>query len=104
MQQYRVSKAELQAGFEVIMGSDRSQAALMVLEPGSVTGGPDNRHPYSDQWLFVIEGSGRATVEEKEVEVGAGHLLLIEAGETHQIANTGVSSLRTLNVYAPPAY
>jgi mannose-6-phosphate isomerase-like protein (cupin superfamily) len=100
----RLSRAELSAGFEVIAGTDRGQAAVMVLEPGTATGGPDNRHPRSDQWLFVLEGSGRATVEDREIEIGVGHLLLIEAGEAHEILNTGASALKTLNLYAPPAY
>jgi mannose-6-phosphate isomerase-like protein (cupin superfamily) len=104
MKTLRIYRANLSAGFEVVAGSDRSQAAVMVLEPAEQTGGPDNRHPGSDQWLFVLEGSGRVTVEDKEIEVGEGTLVLIEAGETHEVLNTGVSPLKTLNVYAPPAY
>jgi mannose-6-phosphate isomerase-like protein (cupin superfamily) len=76
----------------------------MVLEPGSYTGGPENTHPNSDQWLFVLEGSGRVTVEDTVIEVGEGHLILIERGEALEVANTGVSALRALNIYAPPVY
>ena len=76
----------------------------MVLEPGESTGGADNRHPDSDQWLFVAGGAGRAVVEGREVELREGSLLLIEAGEAHEIVNTGSEPLRTVNVYAPPAY
>lgn len=104
MKTQRISRANLSAGFNVIAGSDRSQAAVMVLEPTEQTGGPDNRHAGSDQWLFVLEGSGRVTVEDKEIEVGEGTLVLIEAGEAHEVQNTGVSPLKTLSFYAPPAY
>lgn len=76
----------------------------MVFEPGKSTGGEDNRHERSDQWLYVISGSGRATVEGRQVEIGPGSLLLIEAGEEHEIANGGAEPLVTVNVYAPPAY
>lgn len=34
----------------------------------------------------------------------ASTLMLIEAGERHEIRNTGGAPLRTLNFYAPPAY
>jgi mannose-6-phosphate isomerase-like protein (cupin superfamily) len=31
-------------------------------------------------------------------------MLLIEAGDRHEIRNTGRSLLKTVSVYAPPAY
>jgi mannose-6-phosphate isomerase-like protein (cupin superfamily) len=104
MQLSRISGAELRSGFELIGGTERAQAAVMVLDPETRTGGPDNRHSDSDQWLFVLEGSGRVTVEDKAIEIAEGHLILIEKGETHEVANTGASALKTLNIYAPPAY
>jgi mannose-6-phosphate isomerase-like protein (cupin superfamily) len=33
-----------------------------------------------------------------------GGVVLIEAGDRHEIRNTGRSLLKTLSVYAPPAY
>lgn len=90
--------------FRVVAGTPRSQAATMVLKPGQATGGDDNVHATSDQWLYVIAGRGRATVEGREVGLDAGHLMLIEAGERHEIRNTGEEPLVTVNVYAPPEY
>jgi len=92
------------AGFHVVAGTERSQCATMVLAPGESTGGPDNRHTSSDQWLFVLSGRGTARVDDHDVEIRAGSLVLIEAGETHEIRNAGDEPLRTLNVYAPPEY
>lgn len=90
--------------FDVVAGTRRSQAATMVLGPGESTGGPENRHPDSDQWLYVVSGSGRAVVEGATVELGPGTLLLIEAGEAHEISASEDGLLETLNVYAPPEY
>jgi mannose-6-phosphate isomerase-like protein (cupin superfamily) len=90
--------------FHVLAGTERSEVATMVLGPGNTTGGPENRHTGSDQWLFVLAGQGRAVVEGKEVELWPGTLLLIEAGEAHQIDNTGDRLLETLNFYAPPEF
>ena len=92
------------AGFHVVLGDKRSQAAQMTLEPQSTEGGPDNRHSGADQWLFVVDGEGRAIVEGERVELRQGTLLFIERGETHEIRNTGREPLRTLNFYVPPAY
>lgn len=90
--------------FRIVAGTERSQAATMTLEPGGSTGGPANSHPDSDQWLYVRAGQGEAVVEGSTHEVGAGDLLLIEAGETHEIRADANAALETVNVYAPPDY
>jgi len=76
----------------------------MVLSAGQSTGGPSNLHPESDQWLYVVSGQGKAIVEGKTVMIKSGALLLIEAGETHEIINEGSEPLKTFSIYAPPAY
>ncbi len=76
----------------------------MVLGPGDCEGGQDNRHRGADQWLYVVEGTGVATVNRSNVPLKAGSLVLIEAGDTHKIENTGRSLLKTVNIYVPPAY
>jgi mannose-6-phosphate isomerase-like protein (cupin superfamily) len=91
-------------GFRVAIGNRRAQAAQMALEPGGREGGPDNRHRGADQWLFVISGRGVAVVNGKRHTLRAGVLVLIEHGDTHEIRNTGRASLKTLNIYVPPAY
>jgi mannose-6-phosphate isomerase-like protein (cupin superfamily) len=92
------------AGFKVVLGNKHSQAAQMTLAPGDVEGGPDNRHRGTDQWLFVVAGSGEAVVNRKKFDLRPGTLVLIERGDTHEIRNTGRTPLKTLNVYVPPAY
>jgi mannose-6-phosphate isomerase-like protein (cupin superfamily) len=91
-------------GFRVAMGNRRSQAAQMVLAPGKSEGDPGNRHKGADQWLFVVSGTGRATVNRRRYALGPGTLLLIERGDEHEIRNTGRGLLKTLNFYVPPAY
>ena len=63
-----------------------------------------NEHPQSEQWLFVVSGSGRALVNKRRVAIRANSLLLIKKGEIHQVTNTGRRALITVNFYAPPAY
>jgi len=90
--------------FDVVAGTDRSQAATMVLDPGQSTGGPDNYHADGDQWLYVVSGSGTATVDGETHDLTEGTLVLVEPGEAHEIANDGREPLVTVNVYAPPEY
>jgi mannose-6-phosphate isomerase-like protein (cupin superfamily) len=87
-----------------MLGNQRVQAAQMVIAPGGSEGGPTNRHRGADQWLYVVAGSGTARVNKRRVRLHAGSLLLIEHGERHEIQNTGRTTLKTLNLYAPPAY
>jgi mannose-6-phosphate isomerase-like protein (cupin superfamily) len=90
--------------FEVLITNERAQAAEMVIQPGEREGGPDNVHEGSDQWLYAVKGNGRAIVGGKEIDLNPGVLILIEMGESHEIFNTGLEPLKTLNFYVPPAY
>jgi len=91
-------------GFRVSIGNTRSQAAVMVLAAGGKEGGPDNLHQGADQWLLVVEGSGVAIINGHKTPPKPGKILLIEAGDRHEIRNTGRTLLKTVSVYAPPAY
>jgi len=91
-------------GFRVAVGNRRSQAAEMVLAPGKAEGGAHNRHKGADQWLYVVAGTGQATVNKRRYALRTGTLLLIEHGDEHEVRNTGRAMLKTLNVYVPPAY
>jgi mannose-6-phosphate isomerase-like protein (cupin superfamily) len=90
--------------FKNLTKTRAAQAAMMVLQPGQDTGEPQNEHARSEQWLFVVSGSGRALVNKRKVAIREGSLLLIEKGEIHQVHNIGRSPLVTLNLYVPPAY
>lgn len=95
---------QFRKGFGVSVGNKRSQGAVMVLGPGDSEGGPDNKHRGADQWLMVIEGSGACVINGHKYALKSGTLVLIEAGDTHEIHNTGRSLLKTVNIYVPPAY
>lgn len=91
-------------GWRLALKNDRAQAAEMVLAPGEAEGGPRNEHKGADQWLFVVDGVGTATIEGRRRRLKAGMLLLVERKDRHEIRNTGTTLLRTLNVYVPPAF
>jgi mannose-6-phosphate isomerase-like protein (cupin superfamily) len=92
------------AFFKVLASTRSAQAALMVLRAGQSTGEPENEHPHSDQWLFVVSGTGQALVKKRRLTLRKNSLLLIEKGEIHQIINKGRLPLITINFYSPPAY
>ena len=96
--------------FDVLFETRELQAAKMTLRPGGVSDEePSNEHRQSEQWLFVIEGTGELTIGKtrkslRRVKIQRHSLVLIEKGELHQIKNTGRRELSTVNFYAPPAY
>jgi mannose-6-phosphate isomerase-like protein (cupin superfamily) len=91
-------------GFAVVAGNKMSQAATMVIPPNGKEGGPDNNHKSADQWLYVVSGTGRATVARRRIALKTASLLLIERGQNHEIKNLGTTDLVTINFYVPPAY
>jgi mannose-6-phosphate isomerase-like protein (cupin superfamily) len=96
--------------FDVLHRTRNLQSAMMTLRPGGVSDDePSNEHPRSEQWLYVISGTGEAVIGKRRgrmrrVKIAENSLLVIEKGELHQIQNTGRKHLRTINFYAPPAY
>jgi mannose-6-phosphate isomerase-like protein (cupin superfamily) len=95
--------------FQVLHSTRSAQVAISTLRKGQATSDePTNEHPSSEQWLYVVSGRGEVVVEKggrkRKVKLSPGAMVLIEKGETHQIRQTGVESLVTLNFYAPPAY
>jgi mannose-6-phosphate isomerase-like protein (cupin superfamily) len=96
--------------FDLLAASRSAQSAKMTLRPGAASDeGASNEHPHSEQWLFVVSGTGEAIIGKRRdrlrrVKLQANSLLLIEKGELHQIKNTGRRPLVTLNFYIPPAY
>ena len=98
------TRLEFNRSFEVFLSTEHAQTATMTLSPGERVGGNDNVHKRSAQWLFVVSGAGEATIAGQVVELEKHSLTVIEAGEAHEIRNTGEVSLTTLNVYVPPEY
>jgi hypothetical protein len=56
--------------FRVVSGNERAQAAEMTLGVGDSEDGPDNRHRGSDQWLYVVAGTGTAVVNQSAFPCG----------------------------------
>lgn len=90
--------------FNFLATTRRSQAATNVLPPNEQVGGADNADPNADQWLYVLAGSGRAVVANEAVDIGPGALVLIEAGEAHELRNLDEVPMETIHIYAPAAY
>jgi mannose-6-phosphate isomerase-like protein (cupin superfamily) len=90
------------AGYHVLADTGRSQAATMVLEPGKSVANGHAAPGACDQWVYVTRGEGRAYVGGCWLDLKAGTLLLIEAGEPHEIRATGRTALETISICTSP--
>jgi mannose-6-phosphate isomerase-like protein (cupin superfamily) len=105
-----IQTAHRSKDFDVIANTEHVQAAMMTLRDKSASDNePSNEHASSEQWLFVVAGTGSAIIipkggRRRTVKLRPGSLLLIERGDLHQIKHAGRGVLRTINFYSPPAY
>ena len=76
---------QFESGFRVILGivfPSRGDGAA-ARGCGRRSGKPPSG---TDQWLYVVSGTGTATVNGKRYRLGEGTLMLIEQGDEHEIA------------------
>lgn len=86
-----------------VTAAERFSTGLVVLEPGK--GHDRHNHPYSEEILYVISGTGLQTVEHpgkvEEREVGPGTLVHIPTALYHSTVNNGDVAMELIAVYAP---
>ena len=78
-----------------------SQLVLMSLKPGEDIG--EEIHEL-DQFLRVEAGTGVAKLGEAEHSVTDGTAIVVPAGITHNITNTGTEPLKLYTIYSPPEH
>ena len=94
---------DLSAWFEVLQTHERSQTAMMTLQPGNATGDNAEAHEKSDQVLLMLDGQLDGEVGNERPSLEKGDVIVIPAGTKHRFVNRGDRPV-TFNVYSPPAY
>jgi mannose-6-phosphate isomerase-like protein (cupin superfamily) len=95
---------EANSWFDVLLTTDRTQAAVMRLDAGGVSSESLNTHPKSDQVLLVLEGVVQAEIGSEKAELRRGDVVVVPAGTPHRFRSGGSAQALTFNVYGPPAY
>jgi mannose-6-phosphate isomerase-like protein (cupin superfamily) len=100
----RANIRDASSWFDVLITSERTQAAVMRLEPGGASAESLNTHRASDQVLLVLEGTVDAEVGGEKAQLRRGDLVIVPAGTPHRFRGAGSEATVTFNVYGPPAY
>lgn len=90
--------------FEVLQTTDRTQAAVMRLDPGKATGEHAEAHEKSEQLLLLLEGALAAEIGSERLAMNTGDMMIIPAGVKHKFSNPGTTVAITFNTYFPPEY
>jgi putative monooxygenase len=63
----------------------------------------EHYHPFTDEYLYIVEGELTAHIEGQKVVVPAGNCLFIQRGAHHSFANEGAAAARAVVALAPLA-
>ena len=86
-------------GKATLFRSDRLMVGLNCFEPGQQHA--LHAHAGMDKVYHVVSGSGAFVLEDREVPMAAGVLLVAPQGVPHGIRNTGRERLVVLAILAP---
>jgi mannose-6-phosphate isomerase-like protein (cupin superfamily) len=84
---------------QVLYTAKNCQLVIMSLRPQEDIGSEMHQ---LDQFFRVEEGSGEAVLNGVRTTIHAGFAVIVPAGTTHNIINTGSTPLKLYTIYAPP--
>jgi len=83
----------------VLYTAKHCQLVLMSLKPKEEIGAEVHT---LDQFFRVEEGTGEAILDGVRTPIRAGFAVVVPAGATHNIINTGSAQLKLYTLYSPP--
>ena len=84
---------------QVVYTAQHCQLVLMALRPTEEIGLEVHK---LDQFFRVEQGTGEAILDGVRTTIRAGFAILVPAGTSHNIINTGAAPMKLYTLYAPP--
>lgn len=97
-----IEKDALENAFfrKVLFTASHSQLVLMCLKPEEEIG--MEVHPENDQFFRFEKGEGRVIVSGQEFTVKDGDVIIVPAGEMHNVINVSTTEdLKLYTIYSP---
>ena len=73
-----------------------------AIQPGEQIG--EETHTDRDQFFRVEKGKGEVWIDGKRTKIKRDDAIVVPAGASHNIVNTGAKSLKLYTLYAPPQH
>jgi mannose-6-phosphate isomerase-like protein (cupin superfamily) len=81
-----------------------SGVSMFLIEYHQSGDGPVlHKHPYAETWI-VRGGRARFTVGSKEIDAGAGDILVVEGNAPHKFNNLGPGTLDIICIHPSPVF
>jgi len=84
---------------DAIKSENISACVIRVLPGESVL--PAHSHPHSEEFIYIISGSGKVMIEESVSMVEAGSGVLFRKGKVHILKNSGAVEMKVICFFAP---
>ena len=78
------------------------QLVLMALKPGEEIG--EEIHAEHDQFFRIEKGNGEVWIDGKRTEIKSDDAIIVPAGASHNVINTGDKFLKLYTLYGPPEH
>lgn len=85
---------------QVLFTAEHLQLVLMALQPGESIG--SETHATNDQFFRIEKGKGEIEINGTSQPVKSGTGIVVPAGATHNLTNTGDKPMRICTIYGPP--
>ncbi|CAL9500052.1 cupin domain-containing protein [Streptomyces sp. enrichment culture] len=76
------------------VGSTKGMLGVVALRPGEFVS--EHYHPYSEEFLYVVEGEVVVRLDGEPVALAAGDSLLVPVGVRHRVQNDGGAAARVV--------
>lgn len=83
------------------VGATSGFLGTVRLEPGEFVS--EHYHPYSEEFLLVVEGELTVTLDGQEIQVCADEAVFVPIGVRHRLENTGATAAVAVFQLAPLA-
>ena len=87
---------------KVLFTGKKLQLVVMSLKPQEDI--PKEKHEDTDQFIRVESGNALVSVEGKDHHVKDDDVVIVPAGSTHYVKNTGTTDLKIYTIYTPPEH
>jgi mannose-6-phosphate isomerase-like protein (cupin superfamily) len=86
------------------VGDDHGVGISVILVEAAPGRGPSlHRHDYPEVFV-VLDGQATFRGGDERVDVGAGHMVVVPAGEPHGFVNSGEDTLRQVAIHVSPRF